>query len=112
MDTLFVLSTEATIDAARIVVRNSLEWSILLVGSKKRICSSFKDCMISLYECLFTRIELWLPFSDFEVVVLNHLKVILPNIIWGLRHSSGYSSCMSSINLGNFPLDYSVICYT
>lgn len=112
METSFVLSTEATIDAARIMVRNSLEWSILLVGSENRICNSFKDWVISLYECLFTRIELWLPFSDFEVVVLNHLKVILPNIIWDLMHSSGYSSCMSSINIGNFPLDYFVICYT
>lgn len=45
------------------------------MGSEKRICSSFEDCMIEFYECLFTRIGLWLPFSDFEVVILNYLQV-------------------------------------
>lgn len=73
--TTSVLSTEATIDTYRIVVANSLEWLALLVELKKRRCISFNNCMVPFYECLFTRIWLWVPFSGFELFILKPLKV-------------------------------------
>lgn len=39
------------------------------------ICSSSDNCSLPVYECIFTKIGLWLPFSYFEVVILKHLKV-------------------------------------
>lgn len=77
-----VMRSEIVIDDAVIMVGDPLEWLILLVGLKKRICSSFDDCMIPLYECLFTRIRLCLPYYSFKLVVLKHLKVLIPNFIW------------------------------
>lgn len=63
------LNTDASIEAFKIVVDG------LLVSLEKGICIFLNDWVVPLYECLLTRIELWLPFSDFKVILLKHLKV-------------------------------------
>lgn len=68
-------NTKATIDVANIMVGDPLDWPVHHVGSKNGICSSFDECLVPFYEFLFTQIGLQLSFSDFEVVVLKHLKV-------------------------------------
>lgn len=81
----YALSTEAAINVVGILVCDFLEWPTHLVGPEKRICIYFDDCVITLYKCLFTRIRMWLSFSDFELSVLKHLKVIpsqLNSISW------------------------------
>lgn len=35
----------------------------------------FRGLLGSLYECIFTRLGMHPPFFDFEMVVINHLKV-------------------------------------
>lgn len=50
-----ILSIGAGIDGAgiegvSILVSDPLKWSTLLVSKEKRICSSFDDCVIPLYE--------------------------------------------------------------
>lgn len=77
MDTPSVLKIEATIEVVGSVVGDPKNWLALPVDSEIRIYNSFDECTIPLYEFLLTRIGLWLPFSDFEVVVLKHLKVPL-----------------------------------
>lgn len=72
-----IMNSEATIEVLGIVVGDPQDWSVLLVCLKKKICNSFDDCIIPLYEFLFTNIGLWLSFSDFEVSILKHLKVSL-----------------------------------
>lgn len=57
-----------------IIVDNSLNWSTLPVCPTKRICISFEGCSVPLYECLFTRLGVRLPFSDFEVAMMNRLR--------------------------------------
>lgn len=42
-------------DADKIVVDDPLEWFVIM-RPKKRICISFNDYVIMLYECLFTLI--------------------------------------------------------
>lgn len=69
------MNTEVTIDVDDIMVGDPLDWSVLLVDLKKRICNYLDDCLVSLYEYLFIRIGLWFPFFDFEMVVLKQLKV-------------------------------------
>lgn len=66
------MSTKAIMNAVGIMVGDPLEWLALLVSWEKGICSSFDDCVVPFYECLFTRIGLWLPFFKFEVVVLKY----------------------------------------
>lgn len=72
MGTSSVLSIEVFIYATGIMVDDPLEWLALPVESKKRMCNSFNNCMITFYECLYTRIWLQVPFSDFEVAILKH----------------------------------------
>lgn len=40
----------AGIEGASILVSDPLKWPTLLVSTKKRMCSSFDDCVIPLYE--------------------------------------------------------------
>lgn len=58
-----------------IMVGNSLDWSVLPLDFVERICSSFEGCLVLLYECLFTKLRVHFPFSIFEVVVMNRLRV-------------------------------------
>lgn len=64
----------AIVDVA-IMVGDPLDWSVLLVDLTKRICNSFECYLVPLYECLFTRLGARFPFSNSEVVVMNHLRV-------------------------------------
>lgn len=57
------------------MVDNPLDWLILSVGLIERIYSYFEDYFVPLYECLFTRLGIRLPFSNFEVAMMNCLKV-------------------------------------
>lgn len=75
MVTPSVLSTCAKVEAVDIVVDDLLEWFALRVDPDNKICSSINECVVPLYECLFTRIRLRLPFFNFEVSFLKHLKV-------------------------------------
>lgn len=76
-----VLATPSTLKIvtaivdATIMVGDPLDWSVLLVDSTKRICNSFKCYSVPLYECLFTMLGARFPFSNFEVVVMNRLRV-------------------------------------
>lgn len=51
-----VLSIKVAIYANRIFFGDTSKWSTLPVEPKKRTCSSFGNCVISLYEFLFTLI--------------------------------------------------------
>lgn len=73
--TPFVMNIETPIDAADIPFRDPMDWLNLFVGLERRICNSFDDCSVMLYECLFIKIGLRLSLSEFEMVVLKHLKV-------------------------------------
>lgn len=54
--TIYFLRIGVAIDVACIMAGDPLEWLALPMGPKKRICNSFDDCAIPLYECVFTRI--------------------------------------------------------
>lgn len=45
-----ILSIGAGIEGVCILVGDPLKWPTLLVSTEKRICSSFDDCAIPLYE--------------------------------------------------------------
>lgn len=72
-----ILSIKTTINATNIVVGCPSNWPVIPVDSGKRICRPFNGCLVPLIECLFSRICLWLPLSEFKVIVLKHLKVPL-----------------------------------
>lgn len=103
-----VLNSEAILKVVGIMVENPLEWPDFPISPYKR--SYFDDCMVPLYECLFTRIGIQLTFSDFKVVVLKHFKVLLLSFIRGPRPTRGYSSRVPIINHGSLPLDSSLMC--
>lgn len=71
----YFLNNEDVIDVVRTMVGDPSEWSDLLVGVEKRIYISFDDCVIPLYDFLFSRIGMRFPFCDFRVVVLKYLNV-------------------------------------
>lgn len=50
-------------------------WLVFLMLKDKRMCNSFDDRMVHFNKCIFSRIGLRVPFSEFELVVLNHLKI-------------------------------------
>lgn len=70
-----VLSTIEVVIQSNIIICDMADWAILLVGLDERVCIYFEGCSVPLYECLFTRLGVLLPLSDFEVVRVNHLKV-------------------------------------
>lgn len=70
-----ILSIVEAISNVDIMVGNSLDWLILLVCPEERICNSFEGCSVPVYECLFIRLGTCLPFFDFEVVVMDRLRV-------------------------------------
>lgn len=69
---LCVLNTVEAITQANITVGDSLGWVILLVSPDERVCSSFEGYSILLYECLFIKLGVRPPFSNFEVAIMNH----------------------------------------
>lgn len=83
VETLYVLKDEVDITFPDIMVGNASNFLVILVDPAKRVCISLDGCSIPLYECLFTRLGVRFPFSDFEVVVLNQLKVLYLSFIWG-----------------------------
>lgn len=66
------LSIEASLSDVNIVVDNFSKWLVLPLFEEKRKFNSFDDCTVSFYECMVTRILLWMPFSKFELVILKH----------------------------------------
>lgn len=70
-----VLNTEVEIEVVSIMVGDPKDWSVLSVDLKKRICGSFDDCEVPLYEFLFTMIGFQMPLSDFKVSILKLRKV-------------------------------------
>lgn len=47
-----VMNIEAAIYDADIMVGDPWDWPILPVGLEKRICISFDECLVFLYECM------------------------------------------------------------
>lgn len=66
-----------TVDAANIMVDITSNWSFLPVYPTKRVCSAFEGCLEPFLVCIFTRINLCLPISEFEVEVWKYLKFAL-----------------------------------
>lgn len=54
---------------------NPLIGPFLISSPTKRLCSSFDGCLVPFHEFLFSRLRFRLPFNDFEVEVLNHLRI-------------------------------------
>lgn len=65
-----IISTEVALSDANIMVDDHSKWVVLPLSWKKRICNSCEDCMALFYECLFTRIGIWMPFFQFEAAVV------------------------------------------
>lgn len=73
--THLVLNIVEVITHDNIMISDTPYFVIILVGPSDRVCNSFEGCLVPLYECLFTRLRIHLLFSDFEVDMMNHLKV-------------------------------------
>lgn len=58
------VSTKVILRDYDIMFGDSLEWSVILVSGEKMIHSSFDDCMIPFYECMFTRVGLRQSFLN------------------------------------------------
>lgn len=66
-----ILNTTEVVTQANVTIDDSLDWVIPPVGLDKRVCSFLEDYLFPLYECLFKRLRICLPFSYFEVYVMN-----------------------------------------
>lgn len=93
------LSIKASLNDANIMVGDPLEWLVLLVQWGKMLCSSFDDCMVPFYEFLFAIVFIQLPFSEFEVAILNIWRFPLPSFIRGRGYMWGSSISFLSTNL-------------
>lgn len=60
-----ILNAEEAIDVIVITVCDPSDWSVFHVDSEKMICSSFDECLVPFFECLFIKIGPWHPFSEF-----------------------------------------------
>lgn len=69
------LKTIVVITNVDIMVDNPSDWLVLLVNPAERMCNSFEGCLVPLYEFILTMLGVRLPFFDFEVVVMNLLRV-------------------------------------
>lgn len=72
--TLSVLNIVDIVTESDIMVENTPNYAILPLGLDEMTCSSFEGCSVPLYECLFTRLRIRLPFFKFEVVVIDHFN--------------------------------------
>lgn len=75
VETPSTLNNVEVITNVEIMVGNSSYFLVLPFGPTERICCSFEGCSVPLYEFIFTRLRVRLPFSDFEVAVINRLRV-------------------------------------
>lgn len=103
------LSTEASLRGAAIVVGNRSEWLVLLVPKKKNMCTYFNVCLVSLHECLFTRVGLQLNFTEIEIAIPKHLKVAPSQHYLGSWAYMRSSNCVMSTSIGSSLLIYSSI---
>lgn len=72
--TFSILNIVEVVIQANFMVGNSPDWAILLIGLNEGACGSFEGYSVPLYGCLFTRLGMCLPFSDFKMAMMNHLK--------------------------------------
>lgn len=84
LGTPFALNNHAITSVTKIKVYCLSNWFVLPMESGKRTCSNFEECSIPLYECLFTRINVWFPLSDFEVDMLRFLKIFPSQLYLGV----------------------------
>lgn len=70
-----VLNNVKAITYVDIRVGDFSDWAILPVGLDESVCNSFEGCSAPQYECLFTRLWVSLSFSNFEMAMMNHLKI-------------------------------------
>ncbi|GAU49404.1 hypothetical protein TSUD_92500 [Trifolium subterraneum] len=55
--------------------RDLSNWEIRIPGARQRICTTYKNGGIPMYQIVFEHMGLRLPFSDLEVAIFNHLEV-------------------------------------
>lgn len=72
---IYILSNSVVVIAGNITAGCPTNSSVILVVSDRRICSTFEECSIPFYACMFTRINLWLLLSEFKLEVLKFQKV-------------------------------------
>lgn len=70
-----ILNIVGDVTKAEITVDDPPDWVIIPIGPDERVCKSFEGCSVPLYECIFSMFEIRLSFSDFEMVVIDHLKI-------------------------------------
>lgn len=58
----------------------SSDWQVMLFINDRCIYSGFEMCRFPMYKCLFSRMRVNITFNNFEVEVLNHLKISLSQL--------------------------------
>lgn len=101
-----VLNTTEGVTQANIIISDTSDWVIMPVCLDGKVCSSFDGCSVPMYEYLFTSLGMLLPFSDYEVAMMNHLKLAPSKLhpgAWALKLvfqlCVGYKSWKSSLGI-------------
>lgn len=71
----FVFNNAQSLEGSYLNMGLSFGWFVFHIPPNKRVCSSFDGCLVPVYECLFSTLGFRIPFNDFEVDVLNHLRI-------------------------------------
>ncbi|GAU44847.1 hypothetical protein TSUD_112210 [Trifolium subterraneum] len=51
------------------------DWEVRILGARQRICSTFKNGGLPMYQIAFEHMGLRLPLIDLEVAIFNHLEL-------------------------------------
>lgn len=73
--TAFVFTKPNSFDGVFAEVDLSSDWGIMIISEDGRVCDKYGVCIIPFYEFDFSITGLHLPFTTFEIEVLNHLVV-------------------------------------
>ncbi|MCI38837.1 hypothetical protein A2U01_0060066, partial [Trifolium medium] len=69
-------TTAVPLQNAGIVVSQSNSRGVLPINGDGRLCSRYEGCCgIPMFEILFKTMHVQFPLTDFEVEVLNHLRI-------------------------------------
>lgn len=66
---------EGGLDYALIDVGPSSHYRVFPPNGDKRICSDYDICIIPFHEYLFSLMGFCLPFTNFNISVMNHLMI-------------------------------------
>lgn len=72
LGTIFFFGNSYCMENVRVDLSLSSDWSVSHIDFGRRICSSFDGCSIPFYEGIFSRLNFWLPFNEFEEGILRH----------------------------------------